>query len=53
MTLELHEVGIKVGMNFFCPKCNSRNVVIECMDGGYCTFYKCNECGYVGGGSEK
>jgi hypothetical protein len=47
MVLEMYEIGVKPGMNFSCPKCHSKNVVIECTDGGYCSFYKCNECSYV------
>jgi len=46
MALEIYEVGVKVGMNFTCPKCTSKNVVIEYNTGGYYHFYRCNECGF-------
>ncbi len=27
-----------------CPKCRSRDVVVEYSEGGYYKFYRCNEC---------
>ena len=40
------EIGIKNTVSFICPKCGSRDVVVE-MKERYCRFYRCDTCGYV------
>jgi len=36
-------------MDFFCPKCRSRNVVVEMNEEGYYEVCGCDSCGFVRG----
>ena len=42
----LNELGIDASLNFYCPKCRSRDVVVKIIE-EYYKFYKCNSCGFV------
>ena len=46
MIAGLDELGIKVSLNFICPQCGSRDVVIK-IEERYYKFYRCNDCGFV------
>ena len=41
----LNEMGIGASLNFICPKCGSRDVVVK-IEEKYYKFYKCNGCGF-------
>ena len=40
------ELGMPTSLNFYCPKCGSRDVVVE-IEEKYCKFYRCNSCGFI------
>lgn len=46
MSAGLDELGIKVSLNFFCPKCGSRDIVVK-IEEKYYKFYRCGDCGFI------
>jgi len=47
MAVEVYNLGIEVSVNIKCPRCRSKNVVVEVCEGGYIFVYKCEGCGYL------
>jgi|AP95_1055475.scaffolds.fasta_scaffold799409_1 Zn ribbon nucleic-acid-binding protein len=45
MEAGLREMGMSPNLNFFCPKCRSKNVVVR-IEEKYVKFDKCHGCGF-------
>ena len=41
-------VSTRWNLDICCPKCRSRNVILESNKEGYYWIFKCNNCGYKG-----